>query len=206
MVTAIALALQLRLNHLQITYYTLFILIFYGVTQLIYFYNKKKIVFFIKRISLLVVAAIIAIGTFFGEIWSILEYSNESIRGKSDLDAGRSGLDKQYAFQYSNGVFEPMTLFFPHILGGSSQESLDKNSNLGKALRKNNIATNQINSQLRRVPTYWGDQPLTAPYYAGVICIFLMIFGFIILKAHEKNWLIYLLVTSVVLSLSLIHI
>ena len=200
-VTAIALALQLRLNHLQITYYTLFILIFYGVTQLIYFYNKKKIVFFIKRISLLVVAAIIAIGTFFGEIWSILEYSNESIRGKSDLDAGRSGLDKQYAFQYSNGVFEPLTLFFPHILGGSSQESLDKNSNLGKALRKNNIATNQINSQLRRVPTYWGDQPLTAPYYAGVICIFLMIFGFIILKAHEKNWLIYLLVTSVVLSM-----
>ena len=94
-----------------------------------------------------------------------------------------------------------MTLFFPHILGGSSQESLDKNSNLGKALRKNNIATNQINSQLRRVPTYWGDQPLTAPYYAGVICIFLMIFGFIILKAHEKNWLIYLLVTSVVLSM-----
>ena len=51
-VTAIALALQLRLNHLQITYYTLFILIFYGVTQLIYFYNKKKIVFFIKRMSL----------------------------------------------------------------------------------------------------------------------------------------------------------
>ena len=119
MVTAIALALQLRLNHLQITYYTLFILIFYGVTQLIYFYNKKKIVFFIKRISLLVVAAIIAIGTFFGEIWSILEYSNESIRGKSDLDAGRSGLDKQYAFQYSNGVFEPLTLFFPHILAVS---------------------------------------------------------------------------------------
>ena len=66
-------------------------------------------------------------------------------------------------------------MFFPHILGGSSIQSLNKNSNLGKALRKNNVATNQINSQLRRVPTYWGDQPLTAPYYAGVISLFLLI-------------------------------
>ena len=200
-VTALALALQLRLNHLQITYYTLFILIFYGVSQLIYFYKEKRITYFIKRISVLVVAALISVGTFFGEIWAILEYSDESIRGKSDLDIGRSGLDKQYAFQYSNGIFEPLTLFFPHVLGGSSQETLGNDSNLGKALRKNNVATNQINNQLRRVPTYWGDQPLTAPYYAGSICIFLLIFGLIILKSHEKNWLIYLLVASVLLSM-----
>ena len=129
-VTALALALQLRLNHLQITYYTLIILIFYGISQIIYFHKKRNLKFLFKRLSVLVLAAIISVGTFFGEIWSILEYSNESIRGKSDLDVGRNGLDKQYAFQYSNGIFEPLTLFF-HILGGSSQESLDKKSNLG---------------------------------------------------------------------------
>jgi len=200
-VTALALALQLRLNHLQITYYTLIILIFYGISQIIYFHKKKNLKFLFKRLSILVIAAIISVGTFFGEIWSILEYSNESIRGKSDLDIGRSGLDKQYAFQYSNGIFEPLTLFFPHILGGSSQEILDKKSSLGKALRKNNIANNQINNQLRRVPTYWGDQPLTAPYYVGAISIFLLIFGLLILKSHEKNWLLYLFIFSIILSM-----
>ena len=200
-VTALALALQLRLNHLQITYYTLIILIFYGISQIIYFHKKKNLKFLFKRLSVLVLAAVISVGTFFGEIWSILEYSNESIRGKSDLDVGRNGLDKQYAFQYSNGIFEPLTLFFPHILGGSSQEILDKKSNLGKALRKNNVANNQINNQLRRVPTYWGDQPLTAPYYVGAISIFFLIFGLLILKSHEKSWLLYLFIFSIILSM-----
>ena len=114
-ITALSLALQLRLNHLQITYYTLIILIFYGISQLIYFYKKDELKHFFNRIFVLIIASFLAIGTFFGEIWSILEYSKYSIRGQSDLMAENSGLSKEYAFQYSNGVYEPLTLFFPHI-------------------------------------------------------------------------------------------
>ena len=201
-ITALALALQLRLNHLQITYYTLIILIFYGIGQIIYYHNQNRLNHFFKRLGLLIIAASIAIGTFFGQIWSVLEYSNESIRGKSELlSTNTSGLDKGYAFQYSNGIFEPLTLFVPHILGGSSQETLSRDSNLGKALRKNNIGISQINTQLRKVPTYWGNQPLTAPYYAGAISLFLLIFGLIILKSHEKNWIVALLIISILLSM-----
>ncbi|MEC7857923.1 MAG: hypothetical protein VX706_00845, partial [Bacteroidota bacterium] len=199
-ITAVALALQLRLNHLQITYYTLFILIFYGSSGLIYHYYKNKVKFYLNRVMVLIVAAILAIGTFYGEIWSILEYSNESIRGKSEI-TNTSGLDKDYAFQYSNGLFEPLTLFIPNILGGSSRQTLDRDSNLGKALRKNNMSTIQINNQLRNVPTYWGDQPLTAPYFAGSISLFLLILGIMILKKSEKNWIIALLLISVLLSM-----
>ena len=199
-ITAVALALQLRLNHLQITYYTLFILIFYGSNQLIYHYYKNQIKFYLKRILVLTIAAMLAIGTFFGEIWAVLEYSSESIRGNSEI-TNTSGLDKDYAFQYSNGIFEPLTLFIPNILGGSSRQTLERDSNLGKALRKNNVSTVQINNQLRNVPTYWGDQPLTAPYFAGSISLFFLILGIMILKKSEKNWIIVLLIVSVLLSM-----
>lgn len=199
-ITAVALALQLRLNHLQITYYTLFILIFYGTNQLIYYYYKNQIKFYFKRILVLTIAAMLAIGTFFGEIWAVLEYSSESIRGNSEI-TNTSGLDKDYAFQYSNGIFEPLTLFIPNILGGSSRQTLERDSNLGKALRKNNVSTVQINNQLRNVPTYWGDQPLTAPYFAGSITLFFLILGIMILKRSEKNWIIGLLIISVLLSM-----
>ncbi len=199
-ITAVALALQLRLNHLQITYYTLFILIFYGTNQLIYYYYKNEIKFYFKRILVLTVAAILAVGTFFGEIWAVLEYSSESIRGNSEI-TNTTGLDKDYAFQYSNGVFEPLTLFIPNILGGSSRQTLDRDSNLGKALRKNNVSTIQINNQLRNVPTYWGEQPLTAPYFAGSITLFFLILGAMILKKSEKNWIIGLLIMSILLSM-----
>ena len=199
-ITAVALALQLRLNHLQITYYTLFILIFYGTNQLIYYYYKNQIKFYFKRILVLTIAAMLAVGTFFGEIWAVLEYSSESIRGNSEI-TNTSGLDKDYAFQYSNGIFEPLTLFIPNILGGSSRQTLERDSNLGKALRKNNVSTVQINNQLRNVPTYWGDQPLTAPYFAGSITLFFLILGIMILKRSEKNWIIGLLIISVILSM-----
>jgi len=199
-ITAVALALQLRLNHLQITYYTLFILIFYGTNQLIYYYYKNQIKFYFKRILVLKIAAMLAIGTFFGEIWAVLEYSSESIRGNSEI-TNTSGLDKDYAFQYSNGIFEPLTLFIPNILGGSSRQTLERDSNLGKELRKNNVSTVQINNQLRNVPTYWGNQPLTAPYFAGSITLFFLILGIMILKRSEKNWIIGLLLISVILSM-----
>ena len=199
-ITAVALALQLRLNHLQITYYTLFILIFYGTNQLVYYYYKNQIKFYLKRILVLTIAAMLAVGTFFGEIWAVLEYSSESIRGNSEI-TNTSGLDKDYAFQYSNGIFEPLTLFIPNILGGSSRQTLERDSNLGKALRKNNVSTVQINNQLRNVPTYWGDQPLTAPYFAGSITLFFLILGIMILKRSEKNWIIGLLIISILLSM-----
>ena len=127
-ITAVALALQLRLNHLQITYYTLIILIFYGSGNLIYYYSKNKLKYFAKRIGVLVIAALLAVGTFFGEIWAILEYSDVSIRGKSELSSDVTGLDKDYAFQYSNGFFEPLTLFIPNILGYYLNEGLGQST------------------------------------------------------------------------------
>ena len=200
LLTMISLALQIRINHLQITYYTLIILIIYGINFLYYSYKRKSLKKDLKNIAILSIAAIISIGTFFGELWSIAEYSKYSIRGPSEIKKNESGLSKEYTFQYSNGIFEPLTLVIPNIFGGSSQEELDITSNLGQAFLKNNISRQQTREQLKKIPTYWGSQPFTAPYYAGALSLFFLVIGILLLNSKEKTWLLVLTALGIILS------
>ena len=147
LITMISLALQIRVNHLQITYYTLLILLIYGISFLIYSYQNNNLKKDLINIGILTISAMISIGTFFGELWSIAEYSKYSIRGPSEIQSNEKGLSKDYAFQYSNGIFEPLTLVIPNILGGSSQQELEITSNLGKAFLNNNIGSQQTKEQ-----------------------------------------------------------
>ena len=200
LITMISLALQIRVNHLQITYYTLLILLVYGISFLIYSYKENNLKKDLMNIGILSIAALISIGTFFGELWSIAEYSRYSIRGPSEIQSNEEGLSKDYAFQYSNGIFEPLTLVIPNILGGSSQQELNINSNLGKAFLNNNITRQQTKEQLKNIPTYWGNQPFTAPYYASALSLFFILFGLFILNSKEKVWLIILTSLGIILS------
>ena len=200
LITMTSLALQIRVNHLQITYYTLLILLIYGISFLIYSYKENNLKRDLINIGILSVAALISIGTFFGELWSIAEYSKYSIRGPSEIQTNEKGLSKDYAFQYSNGIFEPLTLVIPNILGGPSQQELNINSNLGKAFLNNNIGRQQTKEQLKNIPTYWGNQPFTAPYYASALSLFFILLGLFILNSKEKIWLIILTSLGVILS------
>ncbi len=200
LITMTSLALQIRVNHLQITYYTLLILLIYGISFLIYSYKENNLKRDLINIGILSVAALISIGTFFGELWSIAEYSKYSIRGPSEIQTNEKGLSKDYAFQYSNGIFEPLTLVIPNILGGPSQQELNINSNLGKAFLNNNIGRQQTKEQLKNIPTYWGNQPFTAPYYASALSLFFILLGLFILNSKEKVWLIILTSLGIILS------
>ena len=200
LITMTSLALQIRVNHLQITYYTLLILLIYGISFLIYSYKENNLKRDLINIGILSIAALISIGTFFGELWSIAEYSKYSIRGPSEIQTNEKGLSKDYAFQYSNGIFEPLTLVIPNILGGPSQQELNINSNLGKAFLNNNIGRQQTKEQLKNIPTYWGNQPFTAPYYASALSLFFILLGLFILNSKEKIWLIILTSLGIILS------
>lgn len=203
--TALALAMQLRVNHLQITYYLLIILLVYGLIVMIEAIRQKAAMEFFKKTSLLVVAAILALGTFIGAFWATYEYGKYSIRGKSELtstnqnDSGKDGLDKEYAFQYSNGIVEPFTLFIPNILGGGSSNYLvqDTESATYKALTKNPQQANQL---ARYTSAYWGQQPLTAPYYAGALVILLFAIGVAFADKKYVWWLVSISVIGIVLS------
>lgn len=205
-VTALGMALHFRENHLQITYYLMMIVGVYGLVQLINFYKAGKIVEFTKSLALLVLAVLIALGTFLGPFWAITEYSRYSMRGPSELTnpnntSAATGLDKEYAFSHSNGIWEPMTLMIPNFYGGSSMNLLvnDQQSNTYKALVQsgNEEMANQLASYAR---AYWGPQSLAAPYYAGAIICFLFVLGILYADRKYVWWLLSLSIFSIILT------
>jgi hypothetical protein len=204
LLTTIGLALQIRVNHLQITYYLAFILLTYGIFQLVYALRNKETGFFKKKIPLLILAIILAMCTSAGTLWTVMEYGKYSTRGKNELTTEAteksSGLDKDYAFEFSNGIFEPMVLFIPNFFGGSSNESLDDDSNLAKALKAHGVTGEQLKQYTASVPTYWGDQRLTAPYYVGAIAIFLFVLGTLVLDGKTKYWILSITALGIILS------
>jgi hypothetical protein len=205
-VSAAALALHLRENHIQITYYLLIIVVGYGVVQLAYAWKQKSLAEYFKTIAVLVGAALVAAGTFFGPMWAVTELSQYSTRGKSELvsksvDTAGSGLPKSYAFQYSNGIIEPITLLIPNFYGGSSSNYLvnDQKSQTYQALANTNDQ-NMANQLAQYSSPYWGSQPLSAPYYGGAIIVFLFAFGMLVVERKYVWWLVPVSVFAIMLS------
>jgi len=203
-VTALGLALHFRENHLQITYYLLMIVLVYGLIQFIWAYREKQLKDFFINLSLLVPAAVLGLATYFGQLWAINEYSQYTIRGKSELVSSKipaSGLSRSYAFDYSNGIWEPMTLLIPNFYGGSSSEYLvqDARSETYRALASS--SDNQLANQLvSYTSAYWGPQSLTAPYYAGAIIVFLFVVGILLVEKKWLWWILPLSILSIVMS------
>ncbi len=201
-VFSIFLALQIYVNHLQITYYTLLIVLVLIATELYYAVKEKGVPEFMKRIGILALFAILAIASNTSRLWTTYEYGKYSIRGKSEITAGldnkTSGLDKDYATAWSYGIDETLTLLIPDFRGGSSMSGLNENSESAKVLAQNGIPNaNQVVSQL----AYWGDQPFTSgPVYVGAIICFLFVLGLFLIKGPVKKWIIIATVLSVVLA------
>ncbi len=175
---ALGLLLQLKFNHLQITYYTLIIGVIYVVVRLVFDWKKEGLAGLSKTIGFLVLGAALAVGGNLGRLATALEYSPYSTRGNATLETKSAGLDKDYAFGWSNGKLETLTLLIPDFYGGGSNTPLPKDSESEKALRAQGIDAAQINGFVKGAPTYWGDQPFTGgPIYGGVILVFLAILG-----------------------------
>lgn len=204
--TAAALALELRENHLQITYYLMIMIVIYGIIILIEAIRNNRVKDFIIKTAWLIAVAILALGTFFGKFWATYEYSQYSIRGKSELTADvspnetGSGLKKSYAFEYSNDALGPFTLLIPNFLGGDYSNFLiqDEDSEVLKTLQRSN--NQQAANQLAQYSSaYWGDKP-PAPYYAGAIICFLFVIGLFYADRKYKIWLSICAVIGILLS------
>jgi len=174
----LGLLLQLKFNHLQITYYTLLVSVIYVLVRVIFDWKRDGLKPILKTLGFLVLGAGLAVGGNIGRLATALEYSPYSTRGEATLENAGSGLDKDYAFAWSNGKLETMTLLVPNFYGGGSQTPLGKDSASEQALRANGIDAQQINGFLQGAPTYWGDQPFTGgPIYGGAILVFLALLG-----------------------------
>ncbi|NNM15916.1 MAG: YfhO family protein, partial [Bacteroidia bacterium] len=196
-------AMQIRVNHVQITYYMFFMIAFIVLTKLIYAYKNKQLDKFIKASSALLVAIILGLAVNASALWTTYEYSKETIRGESELTTKekKSGLEKDYAFGWSNGKLESFTLLIPGFYGGSSQEELGEKSETYEKLISNRVPSGQAKSFIKSLPLYWGDQPSTAgPVYFGAVICFLFLIGVLTVKSSERWWLLATIILTLMLS------
>ena len=205
-VTAAGMALHLRESHLQITYYLLLIVLLYGLVHLVKEIRSGRVIDFARTVGLLACAVLLASATFFGQFWAVNEFTKYSYRGASELvnpvtKKSEEGLSKSYAFQYSYGIAEPMTLLIPNFYGGSSSDYLylDQQSKTYAAIvQSGNEQT--VNQLAQASSAYWGPQQLSAPYYAGAIFVFLFVLGIIWADRNLVIWLVSVSVLSIFLS------
>lgn len=194
-ITALFLALQLRANHLQITYYLLMMVVVFGIYELVNAIKEKKVQDFVKTGLVLVFAATLAIGANIEKIWTTYEYGKYSTRSQSELtidgdqDNKTTGLNKDYVTSWSYGKMETFNLMIPNLMGGASGTELSEDSEMYKVLKKNRVPNSK--NIIKRMPTYWGDQPFTSgPVYIGAVICFLFVFGTFIVRGRLKWWLI----------------
>lgn len=197
------LALQLIINHLQITYYTMLVILVYGIFQFVHSFKQKEIKNFALATAALVVTSLLAVGSNAAAILLTYEYGKESMRGVSeltdDISNKTSGLDKDYATSWSYGKAETMTLLIPNFMGGSSSGELGTSSNTYELLKQS--YGENAKQVIKHLPLYWGEQPFTSgPVYVGAIVFFLFILGLFIVKGHLKWWLLTVTILSILLA------
>jgi len=203
-ITGMFLALQLLVNHMQITYYTLIIIFFLGLFEFGRAFLDKKLIPFFKATALLFVIAVLAMGSNLTNLWLTYEYSKYSMRSKSELTSNNenktTGLDKDYATAWSYGQSETLTLLIPNAKGGASGGELSTNSETYKYFNEK-LGSVQAKQIVKQMPLYWGDQPFTSgPVYAGAAVIFLFVFGMFLMKGHLKWWLLTITIISILLA------
>jgi len=209
LVSLLAISLQIRANHYQMTYYMLILLLIYFIVYLIDSYRKNDLKDYLKYIGVFALAGILSLGLNAPNILTTYDYSKYSTRSQSELTINPDGSEKEkttglnydYITQYSYGIFESLNLVAPRVQGGASSEELGKNSDLYKFLIDNNIPRKQADSFISSVPTYWGNQPiLEAPAYVGASIMFLFILALFVVKGPFKWWILISFILSLTLS------
>ena len=201
-VTALFIALQIQSNHIQMSYYFMFVILFIVGAYFEDAYKKKELPHFFKASAVLALAAVVGVCINISNLYHTYEYSKETMRGKSELkqegpaaNQTSSGLDRDYITNWSYGIGETLTLLVPNVKGGSSSATLSQNE---AAMAKANPMYGNIYSQF---PQYFGDQPWTAgPVYVGAFVMFLFILGCFIVKGPLKWALLGATIFSILLS------
>ena len=199
-VTAIFAAFEINANHVQMTYYFLFVILFMVIAFFIDALRKKELARFGKATAACAVGALIGVCLNLSNLYHTWEYSKESMRGKSELvkkDAANqsaTGLDRDYITAWSYGIGETWTLLVPNAKGGASVPLAHNETAMSKA--DYNFAP--IYEQLGQ---YWGEQPGTSgPVYVGAFVLMLFVLGLFIVKGPMKWALLAATVLSVLLS------
>ena len=200
-ILALGLSLQIGAPHYQITFYLVFVCLAYSISELIYAVKANELPFFAKQAGIMIVAILLAFGTAVGRLWMVKEYTPYSMRGEKQLSSTEEtasekkdeGLDKEYAFNWSQGKMETFTLLIPYFYGGSSGEALKEGSNVYDAISRffGKQQADKLVGVGPVVPLYHGDQIFTGgPLYMGAIVCFLFILAMLVLPDRFRWWML----------------
>jgi pimeloyl-ACP methyl ester carboxylesterase len=190
----VALSMQIKANHQQITYYLAILVMLYALVELIDAIRSKRVSRFFIASALLLVVGGVGIATNVNKLLPLAKYTPNTMRGGSELTqdgaAKGGGLDLDYATAWSYGWEELPNLMIPNFNGGSSSQAVNPAKSETIQLLKRAGQSN-IREIAKGLPLYWGPQPFTAgPMYMGAITVFLFILGLFLYKGKEKWWLI----------------
>ncbi len=194
-ICALFMGLELNANHVQISYYGFMLFGIVFLTYFIYAVKQKTTKPFFIAVALFIGASIIGVLPNTGSLLATYEYGKYTTRGGTDLtiDASKntnegnrtSGLDKNYATQWSYGVGETFTFLIPNFKGGGSASI----SSVDKDALKN--VDPQMREQIAQGSAYFGDQPFTSgPVYIGAIVMLLASLGLLIID-HPLKWALF---------------
>ena len=199
-VTAVFAAFEVNANHVQMTYYFLFVILFMVIAYLVEAIRTKRLNHFFKATAVCAAGAVIGICLNLSNLYHTWEYSKESMRGKSELvskgssNQSSSGLDRDYITQWSYGIGETWTLLVPNTKGGATVPLSESET----AMKHANPEFTPIYQQMFQ---YWGEQPMTSgPVYVGAFVLMLFVLGLFIVKGPVKWALVAATVLSVLLS------
>ena len=199
-VTAIFTAFEINANHVQMTYYYAFIILFLIIAWLVEAIREKQLVRFAKATGVVLAAGILGLCMNLSNLYHTWQYSQESMRGKSELvkqnsaNQTNSGLERDYITQWSYGIGETWTLLVPNTKGGASVPLSQNATAMAKADPNFMEIYNQIGQ-------YWGEQPGTSgPVYVGAFVLMLFILGLFIVKGPVKWALLAATILSILLS------
>lgn len=198
-ITTLFATLEVTANHPQINYYFFIAASFMTISYMIKWIKNKEWKHMAIALSLALVAAVIGIANAGVTFLTTYDYAKYTMRGgktiettdKGIVQKKTTGLDNDYAFQYSLGKAETVTLLMPNAYGGSSSQTFDENSNLVKQLVNKNIPETNAIQLASSLPKYWGGivEGTAGPVYLGALSCLLFIIALVVLKSPHKWWI-----------------
>lgn len=199
--TALFSAFEINANHVQMTYYYLFILLFIVIAYGVQAVRERQMARFLKATLACIVGAALGICINLSNLYHTWQYGQESMRGKSELvkkntaNQTNSGLERDYITQWSYGIGETWTLLIPNAKGGTSAVPMSAN----KIVQEK--GSPELSYLYQQMGQYWGEQPGTSgPVYVGAFVLMLFILGLFIVKGPMKWALLAATVLSILLS------
>jgi Bacterial membrane protein YfhO len=200
--------LEVSTQHLQVVYYTGIMIGIIAIVYLITNWKEIKIKHILIANSLIACSLIIGLLSYAYTLLPTKDVATETMRGgKSQLtpvdtkNKTQGGLNKDYAFSWSYGIQETLTLFVPGMQGGgSSGKMITGNSKFADKLTEAGMPEENA-LDLANGRAYWGEQPFTSgPVYLGAVICFLFILGMVYVKSWHKWWILSICLVGIVMA------